>query len=141
MGNILEYLSVVANVATAIAVIVAAWQLYLAHKQSVMSFEDSFAKEYRELTSRLPTKALLGEQLTDEEYANHFDELYHYIDLCNEQAFLRKSGRISKKTWIFWKEGIASNMKRPAFERAWTEISHRSNGDFSELRQISPPKD
>ena len=48
MGNILEYLSVVANVATAIAVIVAAWQLYLAHKQSVMSFEDSFAKEYRE---------------------------------------------------------------------------------------------
>lgn len=139
MGNLFEYLSVIANLATAIAVIVAAWQLFLAHRQSVMSFEDSFAKEYREIMSKLPTKALLGEPLTNAEYANHFDEMYHYIDLCNEQAFLKQSGRISNKTWVFWQEGIALNMKRPAFERAWSEIAYRSNGDFSELRQISPP--
>lgn len=119
--------------------IVAAWQLFLAHKQSVMSFEDAFAREYRELVAKLPTKALLGEPLTNKEYANHFDEMYHYIDLCNEQAYLKKSGRISKKTWIFWEEGITSNMNRPAFDRAWAEISHRSNSDFSELRKISPP--
>jgi len=141
MTNILEFLTVTANIATAVAVVVAAWQLYQTHKQSVMSFEDSFAKEYRELIAKLPTKALLGEDLTEEEYINHFDEMYHYFDLCNEQAYLNKSGRISKKTWIFWKDGIASNMKRPAFKRAWTEISQRSNGDFSELRLISPPID
>ena len=90
MENILESLTLIASVATAIGVIVAAWQLFLAHKQSVMSFEDTFAREYRELIAKLPTKALLGESLTNKEYANHFDEMYHYIDLCNEQAYLKK---------------------------------------------------
>src|SRR5258706_14203113 len=97
----LETLSALSNIATAAAVVVAAWQLVLAHRQSVTNFEDSFAKEYRELASELPTKALLGEPLTEEEYAEHFDELYHYFDLCNEQVFLRSIGRISEKTWNF----------------------------------------
>lgn len=132
-------LSVLANIATAAAVIVAAWQLVLSQRQSVTNFEDSFAKEYRELTSKLPTMALLGEALNDEEYAKCIDEMYHYFDLCNQQAFLRKAGRISDKTWTFWHDGMASNLKRPAFERAWAEIAARANGDFSELRELFPP--
>jgi hypothetical protein len=54
----LEILTAVSNVATAFAVVVAAWQLWLNRRQGVTNFEDSFAKEYRELASRLPTKAL-----------------------------------------------------------------------------------
>ncbi len=46
----LEILSALANIATAAAVGVAAWQLVLAKRQAVTSFEDSFAKEYRDLT-------------------------------------------------------------------------------------------
>jgi len=136
----LEYISMIANIATAAALFVAAWQLVLTRNQSVTSFEDSFAREYRELAAKIPTKAFLSDPLTEEEYRKHFDEMYHYFDLCNEQVFLRKTGRISEKTWIFWKDGIASNMKRPAFERAWSEIAYRANGDFSELRAIFPPK-
>ena len=136
----LAILSAIANAATAFGALAAAWQLYLVHKQSITNFEDSFAKEYRELTSKLPTKALLGEALSDEEHNEHFDEMYHYFDLCNEQAFLYKAGRISEKTWIFWCEGIASNMQRPAFQRAWYEIASCANGDFSELRTIFPSK-
>lgn len=136
----LEIVSALANFATAAAVIVAAWQLVLTHRQSVTNFEDTFAREYRELAAKLPTKALLGEPLTEEEYVKHFDEMYHYFDLCNEQVFLRNLGRISEKTWNFWKDGIASNLKRPAFERAWAEIAARANNDFSELRALFPPK-
>lgn len=135
----LEKLAAISSIATALAVIVAAWQLVLAHRQSITNFEDSFAKEYRELASRLPTKALLGEELTDAEYDEHFDELYHYFDLCNEQIFHQKIGRISKKTWTFWKDGIASNLQRPVFQRAWADIASRANNDFSELREIFPP--
>ena len=133
-------LSDIANVATAIAVIFAAWQIWLSKKQATTTFEDSLAKEYRELAARLPTKALLGEPLTDMEHSDSFDEMYHYFDLCNQQAFLADAGRISKETWKFWKDGITSNIRRPAFERAWSEIAARSNGDFSELRAIIPPK-
>jgi hypothetical protein len=136
----LATLSAIANAATALGAIAAAWQLYLVHKQSVTNFEDSFAKEYRELAAKLPTKALLGEPLNNEEHIEHFDELYHYFDLCNEQAFLYKGERISEKTWNFWRDGIASNMRRPAFQRAWQEISSRANGDFSELRALFPPE-
>ena len=138
LDNPLEILSAVTNIATALSAVVAAWQLYLVHKQSVTNFEDSFAKEYRELAARLPTKALLGEKLNEEEHAKHFDEFYHYFDLCNEQVFLYAAKRISEKTWTYWKDGMASNMRRPAFMRAWSEIASRANGDFSELKGIFP---
>lgn len=136
----LEILSSLANIATAAALGVAAWQLVLAKHQAITGFEDSFAKEYRELASKLPTKALLGEPLTDDEYNSHFDEMYHYFDLCNEQAFLFKAGRISNETWAFWKDGIRTNLNRPAFERAWSEIATKAKDDFSELKALFPPK-
>lgn len=136
----LENLSALANVATALAVIVAAWQLVLSQKQSVTTFEDSLAKEYRDIAVTLPVKALLGETLSDSEHSDKFDEFYRYFDLCNQQVFLWRSGRVSDKTWKFWCEGITSNLKRPAFERAWSEVAARSNGDFSELRSLVPPK-
>jgi hypothetical protein len=133
-------LSSLGHVATGVGVVVAAWQLFLAHKQSVTNFEDGFVKEYRALVARLPTKALLGEPLSNREHGEHFDEMYHYFDLCNEQAFLHKNGRISSKTWEFWRDGIASNMRRPAFERAWSEIAARANDDFSELKALFPAR-
>lgn len=136
----LAILSALANGATAFGAIAAAWQLYLVHKQGRTNFEDSFAKEYRVLAAKLPTKALLGDVLTDEEFKEHFDEMYHYFDLCNEQVFLNKNGRISKQTWKFWKAGIESNLRRPAFEKAWSDISANENCDFSELRALFPPK-
>lgn len=135
----LELLSAIANVATAMAVIVAAWQLVLSKRQAITTFEDSLAKEYRDIAATLPVKALLGEPLSDGEQVDKFDEFYRYFDLCNQQAFLRQTGRISDKTWEFWLDGIGSNIRRPAFARAWSEISQRSNGDFSELRELFPP--
>lgn len=66
--------------------------------------------------------------------------MYHYFDLCNQQVYLADAGRISRETWKFWQDGIMSNIKHPAFEWAWSEIAARSNGDFSELRAIIPPK-
>ncbi|HMN14658.1 MAG TPA: hypothetical protein PKD55_20250 [Bellilinea sp.] len=135
----LNLLSALASVATAVAVIVAAWQLVLSKRQAMTAFEDSLAKEYRDLAAKIPVKALLGDPLSEAECAQHFDELYHYFDLCNEQIFLVRSGRISRKTWAFWQDGIASNMARPAFSRAWSEIAARAGGDFSELRDLFPP--
>jgi len=135
----LDILTAVAHVATGFGVCVAAWQLWEAHKQSVTTFEDSLVKEYREIVSTLPTKALLGDALTDQEHAEYFDEFYRYVDLCNEQTFLYQHGRISDVTWRYWSDGITSNLRRPAFRRAWAEIAARANDDFAELRVLFPP--
>lgn len=135
-----DILTTISSMATAFGVLLAVWQLWLAHRQSVTNFEDIFAREYRELAATLPIKALLGEQLSGDEHQKHLDEFYHYFDLCNEQAFLHQRGRITSATWKFWHDGIASNLRRPAFKRAWSEIAARANGDFSELRALCPPE-
>ena len=129
----------VGGIFTAVAAIVAAWQLLHLQRQSTTSFEDALAREYRELASTLPVSALLGESLSDSMHADKLDEFYRYFDLCNNQIFLHDSKRVSDATWRFWEEGIRSNMKRPAFSRAWAEIAARANGDFAELRRVCPP--
>ncbi len=134
-----DTLATFSSFATAVGVFIAAWQLWRTHRQSITTFEDSLACEYRELAATLPTKALLGERLTDQEHSDHFDKFYRYFDLSNEQAFLHECGRISPATWQFWRDGIASNLKRPAFSRAWNEVCRRDNSVFSELRALSPP--
>lgn len=133
-------LSEVAHLATAAAVFFAAWQIWLAKRQGVTALEDSLAKEYRDLTARLPIKAFLGEETTAEEHSRSLDAMYHYFDLCNQQAFLAAAHRISPKTWEFWKDGICHNINRPAFQQAWSEIAARSSGEFTELRAVVPPK-
>lgn len=135
----LDVVSTLSNLATTVGVFLAARQLKLTKKHAVTSFEDSFAKEYRTLASQLPLRVFLGEELDDEEHFAYLDTMYQYFDLCNEQAFLHKSGRISDETWQFWQVGIETNLRRPAFGRAWSEISEKTKNDFSELRRIFPP--
>jgi hypothetical protein len=134
------------NLGTAIAAGFTAWgawaavgQLRLLKQQSVTALEDTLGSEYRQLASTLPLPALLGEALSDEQQAAALDEFYRYFDLCNHQIFLHDNRRVSDATWRFWEEGIRSNLKRPAFARAWAEIAARANGDFAELRRVCPP--
>lgn len=110
----------------------------MAHRQPVTNFEDSFAKEQRELATPLPTKAMLGEEISKEEYKNAFDEFYRYFDLCNEQAFHHEIGRITASAWTFWHDGVKSNFARPAFKRAWLEICSWPGMDFPEPRALFP---
>lgn len=137
--QILDTLPILSNIATAIGVGVAAYQLRITRKQSITTFEDSLAAQYRQIVSTLPLKALLGEPLSNEEHYDHLQHFYRYIDLCNEQAFLHETGRVSDQTWTFWEDGIRVNLCRPAFARAWQEIASRAKDDFNELRSLCPP--
>lgn len=135
----LSWLNIVAQAGTVLGgfgILVATWQLRITRQQALTTFEDSLAHEYRDLVARLPTKALLGESLSQTEQQSAFDEFYHYFDLSNEQVFLRQIGRVSPRTWAFWRDGIKSNINRPAFACAWDEISNRAPKDFSELRRL-----
>lgn len=136
----LDILTAISSAATAVGVAVAAFQLRITKRQSVTSFEDSLTNQYRQVLSSIPLKALFGETLSDNEHSEHLEYFYRYFDLCNEQVFLQRNGRISKETWIFWREGIISNMLRPAFELAWIEVSIRAPNDFDELRKLCPSK-
>ena len=138
--TLLESLPVLSNGATAIGVAVAAYQLFVVRRQATTSFEDSLNNQYRAVIEHLPIEALFGDKLRADDHVGLLPHFYRYFDLCNEQAFLHSTGRISEKTWHNWEEGIKSNLARPAFEVAWFEVARRATGDFDSLRALCPPR-
>lgn len=129
---IIQALAIIGAVAT---VWLTYQQVKLRKEQATTQFEDELSREYRELARELPVKALLGDELTEDEFDEEFPDLYYYVDLSNEQVFLRFEERVSKETWESWQDGIESNLNRPAFQMAWEEVKERSNA-FQELRRL-----
>jgi len=134
--NWMELVSTIASVATAVAVFFAWSQIRLTKRQAITQFEDGLGREYREIAQRIPVKALLGEEIEEELYENALDDFYHYIDLTNEEVFLRQNNRVTLKTWENWCDGIKSNLSRPAFKKAWAEIKSSATESFNELRRL-----
>jgi hypothetical protein len=126
----LEFL---ASAATAGGVFLAWRQLKHTQEQAVTSFEDQVAREYRDIARALPVTALLGGDLSDDEYENALAVFHQYFDFSNYQVFLRSRGRVSDAAWAEWREGILQNLDRPAFRRAWKEIERRAPQSYSEL--------
>ena len=131
-----EWISCIATVITAGGIVFAFQQLRLSKEIAQTQFEDGLTKEYRNILCKVPAKALLAEELSEEDYAKAFDALYRYVDLSNEQASLRQRERIGDDVWRFWCDGIKSNLALPAFRRAWSEIKTKRKDLFEELRQL-----
>lgn len=139
----LDWASLIGGIGSGVAgvgAVAAFWQLRLLKTQSVTSFEDGLVDEYRDIAKELPLEALLGVDMSEQEVAKALPAFYRYFDLCNQQLFLHQQGRIRKATWGLWRDGIVSNLQRPAFARAWAEIAAKAIGDFDELRALCPPQ-
>jgi len=138
MGDInwLEVVGTLASVVMAVGVVFAWWEIRLTQKQAVMAFEDDFDREYREIIRQVPAKALLGGDLDEAEFRESFQYLFQYIDLSNEQVFLRQMGRISPETWETWREGMEMNLRQRAFKRAWEQIKAQASESFTELQRL-----
>lgn len=134
---VLQTISSLTGIATSTSMIIAYRQWRLATRHTQTTFEDALAREYRQVSHRLPLKALLGEQLDAAEWSATLATFYWYFDLTNEQVFLRRNGRLSEQTWHNWSDGIRTVMRLPAFERAWGEIKSRAPGTFADLRRFS----
>jgi len=135
IGATASSLSALAAIVAAVGVWYARSQLKTSREIAQLQFEDALGKEYRELANRLKPKVLLGEEISELEYQNAFDELFHYLDLSNEQVNLRRRGRIGSEVWESWRLGIIGNFALPAFSRAWIEIKEKSSS-FQELRRL-----
>ncbi len=136
MIELLKEFSFLVPYATSLGVAIAMIQLWRTASQAVTTFEDSISKEYREITRRISYKALVGIEMTDNEKDDALNEIYNYMDLCNEQIFLRKTKRIRRSTWGDWQEGMRSNFGLPFFSEASDEILERLPTTFNELRRV-----
>ena len=78
----------------------------------------------------MPTRALLGAEPSTEPGEWPEEELsafLQYVDLCNEQAYLHDTRRVSDDTWFDWRDGIEHTFRLPYFELAWRYIYLESN--------------
>ena len=137
MNDVVKMLT---DMATPLGVIFAGSQLWISQRQARTAFEDQLSSQYREIVRKLPIGAVLGDELSDSDVLSALPDFLHYLDLCNEQAYLRKQRRVRKTTWKEWEEGIHQNLQRPAFARAWQIIAARAPNNFDELRAVSPPR-
>ena len=123
----------VASLATAIGVGVAAWQIWESRKLSQIAFEDSLDQQYRSLAMQIPVDALIGKNIPDNKKSDVREIIYNYLDLCNEQAYLRKKKRVSKLRWNEWNDGIKSNLCKPVFKEVWEEVKREVPSEFTAL--------
>jgi hypothetical protein len=134
--HISQRIAAAASIATALGVFFAGVQLLLQKRQATTQFEDDLAKQYRDILRELPLQAHFAESVGDDEYRAALRDLLSYVDLTNEQIFLRMKGRIRADTWRDWCDGIRDALRRPLFARAWEEIKRRSPESFQELRAL-----
>jgi len=116
-----------ASLATALGVCFGAWQIKIGKDQAQATFEDSLDQQYRSLSMELPVNVLIGEPVDEEQRMVVRELIYNYLDLANEQVYLRAKGRISKYTWASWSSGIQSHINKPAFKEVYDEVIERSH--------------
>jgi hypothetical protein len=131
----------IAAAATAAGVFFAAYQLFLQRAQARNAFEDTLVRQYRELIKpELVTDVRLGRLIEGRSPAevDRLRRIYLYLDLCNEQVFLRAVGRISRATWrVQWADGIRDNIRCNAVIAADWELIQAATADFHELRAFA----
>lgn len=119
---------------------VAIYQVWRNTEQSKTTFEDSISKEYRDISKSIPYNALLGKTLVGNEIEQTLNEIYNYMDFCNEQIFLRKSGRVRKDTWNNWQEGMRTNFSLPIFASTAKDVFEELPSTFNELKKVMDQK-
>ncbi len=43
-----------------------------------------------------------------------------YLNLCSEELYLHRKGRIDREAWSIWRIGIGDTVCLPCFQQAWT---------------------
>ena len=130
----------IASLAIAVGVCIAAWQIWEGRKLAQTSFEDALDQQYRRLAMDIPVDALIGKSINDDKKNDLREIIYNYLDLCNEQTYLRQKKRGSKNRWKEWNDGIKDNLSKPAFKEVWDEIKDKAPTTFTALDLLEKSK-
>lgn len=125
-----------ASIATAIGVAIGVWQIRESSKVAQTQFEDSLDQQYRHLTHGIPVDALIGKTVSKQQWPATRELIYNYLDLCNEQVFLRSKRKVKRDTWHDWNAGMRANLRKPAFVQVWDEVKAAAPGTFSFLERL-----
>jgi len=126
----------ISALSTLVAALFVGWQLLESRRIAQATFEDSLDQQFREIAKDIPVPALLGESVCEADYPHVRELIYNYLDLSNEQSFLFSRGRVGKRTWRSWRQGIEANLKLPVFKRVYDEVQASNPDAFTYLRKM-----
>lgn len=87
-----------------------------------------YTKRYAETVSDLPSEARRPDgrfdlnQLSGPDRDRAYNAMRGYLNLCSEEFYLHKRGRIDDETWEIWTLGIKDTMRPPWCRKTWEEI-------------------
>jgi hypothetical protein len=122
--------------ATALGVFVVGWQIWRTKKQKVTAFEDVCHANTGKFLRQSRSTHYSGKSFLQRNSKRRENGIYHYLDLSNEQVFLRQNKRVSSETWKIWCDGIKANLSRKAFEEVWKRIKEAIPDNFLELQKL-----
>lgn len=125
------------SVGTFLGVIFAAYQIGQQKRISQSNFEDSLDQQYRSLIREIPVDALIGQEVEEAKKEVTREAIYNYLDLCNEQVYLRKNNRITRERWLIWQEGIEANLNKIEFQKIYKEVYDSEPDTFTSLFKLT----
>lgn len=132
LNDISDAATAIAAVIAAISLGISAFQTRLSRRIAETAFEDSIDQQYRDLAKEIPVDVLID---SSTDLSNDAREaIFNYLDLCNQQIYLRAKGRVSEDRWIDWRDGIKENLNKKGFLLIWTEIKDKAS--FSYLNRL-----
>lgn len=135
--SVLDVINSAAAVATATGIAFGVDQVLRSRRQRMADFEQRFVDEYRSVVRRIPLEMLPGENDYDPSDQCARRAFHDYFELCEDEAFQarQRPRRVSEVAWAEWRDGINSNMSRPAFQAAWLDLGEAAPEQFDELRE------
>jgi hypothetical protein len=127
--NNLDVWSFALQLATLVAVLVAARQLVFQSRQMHRDFEALYVQRYWALMDRRSRRFALGGGLSRDDRIT----VRNYIQLCEDQIDCRRIGRVTDSTWVFWRGAIADQLQQPAYR---TELDELSGETFPRVREL-----
>jgi len=128
----------VAQWATAVGAGIVAFQLWQTQRALRATYERTFVERYERIIADVPLTAVLegrlSETATDHEREVIERAFFNYFELCEEELYFRKLGRISRRTWADWWEGLALHFRNDAFSSQLEELAARSIPGHAETR-------
>lgn len=82
-----------------------------------------FSYIIRELPySAFDTKASALKTLSKDERGRTMALVSSYFDLCSEEYYLSKLGKVDSETWSLWERGLVHTVRLPTFRDVWKKI-------------------
>jgi hypothetical protein len=89
-----------------------------------------YTRRYQEIVRELPSESrdpdgtFNFEQLDAREKGTVLNAARGYLNLCSEEYYLFRRGRIDKETWLIWRDGIEEVLRLPWLRQTWSLLRH-----------------